>query len=167
MFIARQVLDFTDTDEVWFLPNWGQSFEKPAASPVHRLAMTRLIALDRTRVSTLEMDHQLNGQTIGLLPFLPKDNSYRFIIGADQLPSFHKWGSYRRLLERLPFLVFPRLGYINTPLYQNMTLLAHPLLMASDISSTKIRQRVNQGLPVDVFVSGPVHKYIVKHGLYL
>jgi nicotinate-nucleotide adenylyltransferase len=84
VLIARQVLDFGGVDEVWFLPNWGQSFEKPVASPEDRLAMTQCIVMQKTKVSTIEIDHKLDGKTINLLPYLPPDNSYVFIIGSDQ-----------------------------------------------------------------------------------
>lgn len=164
--IARQVLDFTDTDEVWFLPNYGQIPPKPVIDVSHRLAMTRLLTMERTKVSTLEIDHKLDGDTVNLLPFLPKDHEFRFIIGSDQLPTFHLWGGWEELLKCLPFLVFPRYGYPNEPLYPNMTMVTHKLLIGSNISSTKIRERVGYGLSVDQFVPADIASYILSHGLY-
>ncbi len=167
VLIAQQVLDFTDTEEVWFLPNWGQQPPKPEVAPTeHRLAMTKMLSLPMTRISTLEIDHQLDGNTINLLPYLPKEHAFTFIIGADWLPSFPKWGRWRELLKLLPFLVFPRNGYPNEPLYENMRLLSHPLLMTSNISATKIRVRVKQGLPIAQFVPAGIAAYIAQYGLY-
>ena len=48
VMIARQVLDFTDTDEVWFLPNYGQIPPKPVAPVADRLAMANLIVFPKT-----------------------------------------------------------------------------------------------------------------------
>ena len=167
LIVARQVLDFSDCDVLWFLPNYRQSPPKLTASVEHRLAMTRLIAFFKSQVSTIEIDNKLNGETINLLPFLPKNNAYTFIIGADQLRFFHKWGKYKELLKKMPFLVIPRFGYKLKPLYPNMKVLSHELLITNDISSTKIRQRVKLGLSIKEFVTKGVYFYIKKHHLYV
>ena len=167
LMIAQQVLDFTDINEVWFLPNYGQHPPKPHVAPIaDRLAMTRMLILPGTRISTIEIDNKLDGNTINLLDFLPGDRRYTFIMGADWLSSFQLWGRWQELLERLPFLVFPRNGYPNKPLYKNMRLLAHDLLITSNISSTKIRERVKKRLPVDQFVPPDIARYIMERGLY-
>lgn len=166
LMIAQQVLDFTDTDQVWFLPNYGQIPPKPVASVNHRFAMTKLLSLDRTQTSTIEIDHQLDGDTINLVSYLPHEHLFRFIIGSDQLPTFHLWGRWEELLHRLPFFVFPRYGFPNEPLYPNMTMVTHELLVGTNISSTKIRNRVKQGLPIEQFVPAPIAQYITAHKLY-
>lgn len=166
LLIAQQVLDFTDTDEVWFLPNYGQHPPKPVAHFNHRVAMTKMLTLSQSRLSTLEIDHKLDGQTINLLPYLPQEHDFSFIIGSDQLALFHLWGQWQKLLKILPFWVFPRYGYPNEPLYENMRVVNHELLIGSNISSTKIRERVKRGLSIDQFVPQGVEEYIKKHGLY-
>ncbi len=166
LMIAQQVLDFTETDEVWFLPNFHQSPPKPVASVEDRLAMTRLIELPRTQVSTIEIDNQLDGETVHILPFLPKEHTYSFIIGSDQLPTLHLWQEWQQLLQELPFLVFPRYGYPNEPLYPNMHVISDELLVGSNISSTKIRERVKRGLPISQLVPQHISLYIQAHSLY-
>ena len=166
ILIAQQVLDFTDTDEVWFLPNYGQIPPKPVADVSDRLAMTRLLQLPNTRVSTIEIDQKLDGDTINLVPHLSKEHAFRFIIGSDQLPTFHLWGKWQSLLDTLPFLVFPRYGFPNDPLYPNMTVVTNDLLIGTNISSTKIRERVKHGLSIDQFVPKEIAAYIRDHHLY-
>lgn len=166
LMIAQQVLDFTDTDEVWFLPNYGQVPPKTVASVEDRLAMTRLLALPRTQVSTIEIDNKLSGETIDILPFLPKEHHFSFIIGSDQLPTFHLWDKWEKLLGAMPFLIFPRYGYPSEPIHAGMKVVSHELLIGSNISSTKIRERVKLGLPIDQFVPASVSEYIHEHDLY-
>lgn len=166
LVIAQQVLDFTDIDEVWFLPNYEQIPPKPVADVAHRLAMTKLLTLDNTRVSTLEIDNKLDGDTIRLLPHLPKEHEFRFIVGSDQLPTFHLWGRWEELIQQLPFLVFPRYGFPNEPLYPNMTIVTSELLIGTNLSSTKIRERVRYGLSIEQFVPPLVASYISSHHLY-
>lgn len=167
LMIAQQVLDYTDIEETWFLPNYGQNPPKAGVASVKdRLAMTKLLTLPKTIVSTIEIDNALSGYTIDLLPFLPKQHTYTFIMGSDWLPGFTKWVRWEELLTKLPFLVFPRNDHPAAPLYKNMTLLAHPDLITSNISSTKVRARIAAGLPIDQFVPGPIVTYIKEHGLY-
>lgn len=168
LMIARQVLDFTDIEEIWFLPNYGQHPPKPHIAPVaDRLAMTKLLEVPNTRVSLIEIDQKLDGNTINLLPHLPTKHAYTFIMGTDWLSGFTIWGNWKELLEKLPFLAFPRCGFANTPLYQNMTLLDGPTIMTTNISSTKIRERIRQGLSINAFVPPTIAAYIKEHGLYL
>ncbi len=167
LLMARQVLDFAGFDEIWFLVSYGQHPPKPYVAPVaDRLAMAKLLEMPKARVSTIEIDHTLDGNTIHLLPFLPQEHTYTFVMGADWLPSFETWGHWQELIQKLPFLVFPRCGFPNEPIYENMKLLTHPLLMTSNISSTLIRERIKQGLPIDQFVPAGVGEYIKEHNLY-
>ncbi len=166
ILIAKQVLDFGGVEEVWFLPNYQHTFQKPAAPALDRLAMTRMISVPHTRVSTIEIDNKLSGQTIDVLPHLPTGNEYVFILGSDQLSSFHLWSRWQELIKKIPFLIFPRYGYPPEPLLENMTLLKDSSLIATDFSSTKVRERVKRGFSIDDFVPKGVGAYIKEHGLY-
>lgn len=165
--IARQVLDFGYVDEAWFLPNYGQIPPKDVVSVSDRLAMTKLLDVPKTRVSTIEIDNKLDGETIHLLPFLRKDHTYSFVIGSDQLAGFTKWLDWQKLIKSMQFLVFPREGFPNEPLYQGMKVIDDKQLVTTDISSTRIRDCVKNGLPIDPFVPSAVAQYIYDHKLYL
>lgn len=169
LLIALQALDYTELQEIWWLPAYRHTFEKPLASVAHRLAMTKLLKLPKTQVSTLEIDHQLDGNTVDLVPILHKEypqHAFTFIIGTDQLVSFHKWGKWQELLIKLPFLVVPRAGYAATPLYSGMKLLEHPLFITTNISSTLIRKRIHNKQTIDYLVPDLIQEYIIKNKLY-
>jgi nicotinate-nucleotide adenylyltransferase len=173
ILIAQQVLDFGGVDELWFLPNWGQQYLggdapfKVTASVEDRLTMARMLSVPRTSVSTIEIDNKLDGQTIHLLPHLPKEHTYSFVIGSDWLASFHMWRGWEELLKFMSFIVFPRNGFPTEPLYPNMRILTHQDLVLSNISSTKIRNRMRNGLSIDAFVPTGVANYVKEHKLYL
>lgn len=170
LLIAQQVLDFTDCEAIWFLPSYKHTFRKEAVDPRHRLSMVERMVKEsqepRFSVSSLEIDNQLDGNTINLLPFLPQEHTYHFVIGSDQLPTFHLWGNWKELLKRLPFFVFPRYGYPNEPLYENMTMVNDSSLIVSNISSTKVRDRVMRRLSLYGFVAPTVNDYITEHDLH-
>lgn len=169
ILVAQQALDFAKFDKVWFLPGLKSSFDKELIPVNDRLNMIKLIKMPKTEVSTLEIEHRLDGNTINLVPFLKKQYSrdnFIFIIGSDQLPSFHKWGSWQKLLKLLPFLVIPRAGYSLKPLYPGMKVLTHPLMVITNLSSTIVRDRIKSGLGIDHFVTPEVKKYIANKKLY-
>lgn len=166
LMIAQQVLDFAGADEVWFLPNFHQSPPKPVAAAHHRLAMTKLLQMPRIQVSTIEIDNALSGETIDILPFLPPEHKFSFIIGSDQLPTFHLWKDWQKLLAAMPFLVFPRYGFPNEPLHKGMRVISHELLVGSNISSTKVRERIRRGLPIELFVPRGISQYVFEQKLY-
>jgi nicotinate-nucleotide adenylyltransferase len=164
--VARQIVEFAFADEIWFLPNYGQSPPKDVAAVADRLAMTRLLHVPKTRVSTIEIDNKLDGETIHLLPFLPREHTFSFVIGSDQLAGFTKWLGWEQLLKSMQFLVFPRAGHPNEPLYERMKVVNDKRLVLSSISSTQIRERVQNGLPIDALVPPAVARYIVDYRLY-
>ncbi len=169
MLIAQQVLDFSDIERIWWLPVYKHTFDKSLVDVVDRVAMLSLLKMLGAQLSTLEIDNRLDGNTINLLPILrqqfPNDH-FTFIIGSDNLPTFHKWGKWQELLRQLPFLVVERAGYPLKPLYQDMKILEHPLFITTNISSTLVRARIKTNLSIDHLVTGEVRDYIEAHKLY-
>ncbi len=169
VLIAQQVLDFTQIEAVWFLPAFNHTFDKPLAPVVNRLAMTKLIKLPHTQVSTLEIDSRLDGNTINLLPILKNkhpQHQFTFLIGTDQLPTFNKWGNWQTLLKSIPFLVIPRANYPLKPWHVGMQSLTHPLFITTNISSSLVRARIKKSLSIDTLVTKEVKTYVKKHKLY-
>ena len=169
VLVAQQILDFTDIEKIWLLPAYNHTFGKTLLDIKHRLAMTKMLVGKQIEISTLEIDHKLDGNTINLVPILEKqypEIKFTFIIGSDQLPTFHKWGSWQELLQKLPFLVFLRAGYPAKPLYKGMQDIDNPLLITTNISSSLVRERLKKGFSINHLVPPLVEAYINKHGLY-
>lgn len=169
LLMAEQAMDFTSIEEVWLLPVYHHSFNKHLNELQVRLDLTKFLTNHRIKLSTLEVDYKLSGRTIELVPILKRaypNDKFTFIIGSDQLPIFHKWGEYEKLLTLMPFLVVPRAGFPLTPLYSGMKVLNHLLLIKTNISSTIVRDRVKKGLAIDHLVPEKVKEYIEKNKLY-
>lgn len=159
-------------DEVWFVPTYEQKYfgidpAKKASPYGVRLEMTKLLSatISHTRVSTIERDYKLSGQTKDLFQHLPKGNEYAFIIGTDQLASFHRWGEYETLLKTMPFLVYPRPDHSKEPKYDGMIFFDGDAPV-SDCSSTQIRTMMARGQQVNDFVLPEVMRIIERDGLY-
>ncbi|MBC2716384.1 MAG: nicotinate (nicotinamide) nucleotide adenylyltransferase [Desulfobacteraceae bacterium] len=127
---------------------------------------------------------------------LPESTPCYLIVGIDAFLEIDTWKSFQKLFGLIPFIVMTRpaeetkrtakpsaeLGkYIHgqvDPGYeflQQETCFVHPTKQSVylfhvtplDISSTKIRNFVRQGVSIKRMVPGSVEKYIHKKGLYL
>lgn len=188
--VIEDYLTFTKTvDQVWILPTYHHTFGKHLATSKHRLAMschfinslpTNLKS--RVKLCPIEIDLKLSGQTHQTIQVLKSKTDYvthvmslknslfnvqySFLMGSDQLPSFHKWGHYRKLLKLINFLVYPRANHPLENLQPGMKPFLHKDQTITNFSSTMVRNRLNQGLPVSSLTPTPVNSYLTKHQLY-
>lgn len=90
--------------------------------------------------------------------------SFRFIVGYDCVLARHTWGSnWNEINSLAPVLPVSRLGLeAKDEEYKPIELITQ-----SSISSTEVRNRVKQGLPVDNLVPKAIEKYIHEKGLYI
>ena len=174
--IAKKLSDSGQFDEVWLTPCYQHTFNKDLAPVYDRVSMTKLLTNKKIVFCDEEIKNKLNGQTIKLMTLLTKkypQHQFVFVVGSDNLKSFKKWAHWQKLILNFTFLVFPRPEFkynlkkygLDNPGYK-FILLKQPLLAISDISSTRIRERLSKGLSIDRLVPDKVKQYIYKHHLY-
>lgn len=176
ILISQQILDFLDFDEIWLTPCYQHTFLKELAPISHRVAMTKMITDERIKFSDEEIKNKLSGDTIYLMDILTKrypNHDFSFVIGSDNLAGFKRWGQWEKLIRTYKFIIFPRPGFtgelsvyqLDNPIYR-FRLFSNPLLVTSDISSTKIRERIQKGISIKNLVADEVGAYILTKNLY-
>jgi len=120
----------------------------------------------------LELTRTGPSYTIDTVHFLRQNglDTVHWLIGADMLNYLPKWHRYEELIKETEFVVvarpFVEIHWASLPvelaLYKDK-LVPAPLI---DISSTDIRQRVRDGLPIDYLTPQPVVDYISENNLY-
>lgn len=145
----------------------------------HRLQMVKLaVALDkRFEVSTVDLDRAGPSYTEDTLSALQRrlgaDAELYFILGADALKEFDKWRNPHRIVAmchlvalKRPRCPLPDLAGLESAVpgisERTIVLDNQPI----DITSSDIRNRVQQGLPIADLVPRAVNDYIAKHSLY-
>jgi nicotinate-nucleotide adenylyltransferase len=109
--------------------------------------------------------------------FLTKYNytKFFFLIGSDQVSKFDEWKDYKEILKNVRLCIALRPGQdLNASFEKNIQKLTinndeKPYIIKSpliDISSTKIRDRIANGLSVRYLVPESVSGYINQHNLY-
>jgi len=174
---ARIKLGFS---EVLFVPA-GQPWlklDRTITPAVHRVEMVRRAIADNPhfKLSTLEVERPGPSYTVDTLAMLRKqlgrEASFFFILGRDALAELPLWKEAEKLVQLCRLVVAPRLGSkdlkhlekIIPGLLDKVIQLDMPVI---GISSSGIRQRLAQGLPIRYLVPSEVEKYITKQKLYL
>ena len=135
----------------------------------------------KIKICDIEIAHHTSGSTYETLQLLRRKSKiqnlprsgiplhgtkskFYFLIGSDQLPTFHKWHRYQELLKEMTFYVYPRIGFPMKPLYPNMIPLKTTAI--SDISSTQVRQKLARGESLSQFLPQSIIGYLHFHHLF-
>ena len=140
-----------------------------------RLQMLKIAIADEPglEVSTVEIDRGGPTYTIDTVRFLPPEDTYFWILGADQLENFCSWKDWKEIVARVHLAVAARPGSSLEPdprlkaelQTRNRTL--HVIPMAPDtLSATAIRHRLSTQQNVEGMLDPGVAQYIHQHGLY-
>lgn len=178
--VAEAAMAHFGIDEVLFLlPQVPPHKTIFGASLEQRLEMMRLAVADVPHAAVGLSTHGLFVDMYeGLLAVYPQRPQVFFLTGRDAAERILAWhyddaeAALKRMFESFQFIVCSRHGPFSLP--------DDPLLtphrdrihscelppQADAISATEVRQRCEQGLPIDDFVPAPVAAYIAAHKLY-
>lgn len=173
LILANYITEFTDIDEVWFVvtPHNPLKEFSNLAEEKHRLSMCNIAVkgLDKLKVSEIEFDMPKPSYTIDTLDRLKNDYTdfaFTLIIGADNWNELHLWKSYERLKSEYNMIIYPRLLQevnIETQYHHNIHYCKAPIV---EISSTFIRQSIQENKNIQSFLPNGVYDYICDHKLY-
>lgn len=155
--IARSIIEEGLTDELWFMVTpqnpWKANLSLMDDNIRLQMAKTATEGMSRIYVSDFEFSlpkPSYTADTLRSLDTAYPDREFSLAIGADNWEKFDKWYDNGSIIEKYRIIVYPRNGYNMKPTSSpNVTFLQCPLL---DISSTEIRERIRNGLPVSGMV---------------
>ena len=171
--LAQDAYEGLRLDEVWFIPTFLSPHKSNFhVTPEQRVKMvTKMISGDqRFRCCDLEVktgQSQFSVDTVDLLQQLHPTVDFFWLIGADQLPTFHMWKDVERLASISQIVVFRRPGFdqLIPEKLQKISIFEveiHEMM----ISSSEIRDRIAAELPVYMFLHPEVNVHIEQNHLY-
>ena len=192
---AEEIGQEMDLEKVCLIPSASppHKTEEPVTSFDHRLTMTRLAIFGSSLLDALDLEGRRAGPSYSietlkeLHEIFKPDPDLFFILGIDAFLEINTWKEYERLFDYAHFVIISRPGYrkekiepffMKSGLEIKKTLEADAFLIKSgktltlkettlmDISSTHIREMVQQGKSIRFLVPGAVRDYIAKKGLY-
>lgn len=172
VLLAQAVRERLSLDRVLFVPAADPPHkEDHVASAAHRLEMVRLAidGLDGFEVSRAELDRAGPSYTVDTVRQLGArfpDSELFLIIGADNIADLSSWHDPEGILELATVVSGTRADTAGPGTGPFADLIQRLPTPTYDISSTDIRHRLLQGLPIRCLVPEAVERYVAQHGLY-
>jgi nicotinate-nucleotide adenylyltransferase len=166
LILARQALEDLSLDRVVFIPAVESPFKpnQSGASAADRLAMVQLAVQGEPAfmVDPIEIEREAPSYTIDTARSYraryPHDTLF-FLVGEDHLEALPKWNEFEELIHLVQFAILSR---SDLPLK-----VEYPVVRRRfDLSSTEIRNRVANDLPISYLVPENVLDYIQERNLY-
>ena len=116
---------------------------------VSAVAETAKVRVDDIELTMPEPHYTI--RTLDALKMREPENSFKFVMGADNLADIRRWRDYSRILSEHGVAVYPRTGFdletikqdlLNENPAYNIQIINAPMV---DISSTQIREAVSRG----------------------
>ncbi|MBL1227354.1 nicotinate-nucleotide adenylyltransferase [Enterococcus sp. BWR-S5] len=169
LVIAEQVHQQLGLDKVYLMPSYLPPHvdEKKTIDSEHRLAMLQLAVegnphLDVEPIELIRKGKSYTYDTMKALIQNNPDTDYYFIIGGDMVEYLPKWYKIDELIHMTSFVGTRRPNYgIETP---------YPIIWVDtpqmDISSTMIREKIQNNCSIRYLLPDNVINYIYEKGLY-
>jgi nicotinate-nucleotide adenylyltransferase len=172
MAIADQAMKQLGLDSVYFVPAYIPPHKQQhlSTTALNRMRMLKLAIRGRKkyRVSALELQRQGISYTIDTLKGFKQrfpNNDLILILGADNLLQFHSWKSPKIILQLATLAVYKRKGFSLSLKDKSVDFILLKGRMLH-VSSTEIRNKIKNGIPVRSFVPHSIVLYIKQHALY-
>ncbi len=169
LVVADQVRQQLGLDQVFLMPEFIPPHvdKKGTIDEKHRLKMLELAieGVSGLSIEHIELERQGISYTYDTMRLLTEQNpdvDYYFIIGADMVDYLPKWHRIDELINLVQFVGVQR------PKYKAGT--SYPVIWVDvplmDISSSMVRDFIQQGRKPNFLLPKPVLDYIEKEGLY-
>lgn len=133
-----------------------------------RYEMVKLLLKDKPdfSISRIEIEKTGISYSIETLERLTEDNpdaQFYFIVGSDAIPELKTWKNIEKIFTLCKFAVGMRPGFSNRQVPGGMIVLQGGF---PEISSTRIRQMINNGQSVEHIILNSVNNFIKERKLY-
>lgn len=173
LLTAQSILEERKLSKIIFVPCYisPHKVEKGSSLPHHRLEMLKLAVADYPlfQISEIELEREGISFTIDTLRILKSEyDKIELIIGYDNILKFNTWKEPDAIFEIAKVVVMKRTfanENISKDKYYNKACFVNTPNI--EISSSLLRNRVQNNLPIDFYVPEKVKNYILKNKLYI
>jgi nicotinate-nucleotide adenylyltransferase len=191
---AEEIWQAFRLEEVIFIPssNPPHKVTEKVIEAKHRLEMVKLATSSNPHFSTSDLELSRPGRSFSIdtIRFFRErhQDTFFFILGGDAFVEIETWKNFQDLFSLCHFIVMARPGSQNnissSPFTKTLVpdfrygpeekawihLSGHRVYFKEisflDISSTKVRELIENGETVKYLIPAEVETYIQKHGLY-
>ena len=178
--MAKAALQEFELDQVWVIPSRipPHKLDPFIASEQDRWAMVEIACAVEAQLVPCDIEMKRNGATYTVDTLrelsLYSDKTFSFIIGSDTLLQLETWKNPQTVFDLCEFVVFEREGIDQRQVAEKTAELklkygariTHGRHRCMQVSSTQIRECVQNGIPLAGLVPKAVEAYIEEHGVY-
>jgi len=155
--VSLEAIARLNLDRVWWLVSPGnplKSHAELAAQEARLAAAAKVAAHPKIAVTGLEADlgTSFTAKTLDFLTTRAPDVNFVWLMGADNLASFHRWREWRGIMQTVPVAVFDRPGWR----YRALGSRAATAYAAARLPESESRQLAASPAPAWVFLSIPL-----------
>ena len=179
LILAMEAINYKNLDEVWFIPTGNPNFkqDKNVTDKQKRFEMVKIATQDNKKFNVCDYEINKNGVTYSweTMKYLREnyDYDFYFIMGEDSLMSVETWENAEDFLKNTKILACIRRQEEMSKLDEKIDDLKSKGYFVEkiptsfiDISSTKIREKIQSNQDFRYFVPNQVFEYIVRNKLY-
>ena len=176
--VAKFAKEYYNFERILFIPAYippHKSVDKKLA--LHRFNMVKLAISEYNGfdISDIEYKREGNSYTYNTILELRKaynitDEKINFLIGTDAFIKIRTWYNTDKLKELVHFIVFKRTNEFNKDDFNELRGFRYDFEFAPmnyiDVSSTKLRENLGNGISINDMELPKIREYIKEHGLY-
>lgn len=174
--VAEFALSYYGFDKILFIPAFippHKDVDETLAR--HRLNMVKLAVEEYEKFDVSDIEYTRGGNSYTYLTILELINQYgvdkiNFLIGTDAFRKIETWYETDKLKKLLHFIVFPRCEDFQESDFDWLKEKGYDFEFAPmgyiDVSSTEVRDNLNNGKEIANLEIPKVTEYIKEHGLY-
>lgn len=171
LITAQSVMEIRNLSQIIFVPTNTSPLKQEieSASPIHRFQMTKLATQYFKSFSVSDFEINKSGISYSIDTIKHFKNLYsnlELIIGYDNFLVFDKWFKWEEILELVNVVVLRRFFENSGQSKLNLDKFIFVDSPTIQISSTDIRKREMNNLPIDLLVQPEVLNYIKFNNLY-
>ena len=185
LIMADEVCKHHHLSKIIFMPAYipPHKYVDDLAEAQHRYEMIKAAICGKSTLEVSDIEIKREGKSYTIDTILEIQNRYGedseiyLIMGADSLNELELWKDIKRLSQLCHFVIVNRPGFKTEASVRLVEIIGSASLLdlerlrieisPVDISSTNIRQRVNDSDEIEGLVPKCVEAYIKEHGLYL
>ena len=167
--IANYILNNNYVDKVFIIPTLNYWDKNNIIDLKYRIDMLKFYETNKLIILEEFNNLPYTYQIMRKLKEKYKNDEFSLIIGADNIVSFDKWKRYKELLK-LELIIFKR-NNIDVNSYLKKLNKSDKVIVIDEpnnieISSTKIRDNINNPKVLETMIDKKVMDYIIKNDLY-
>jgi nicotinate-nucleotide adenylyltransferase len=169
--LANYLCEYSSLEEIWFMvsPHNPLKTQSDLWDDDLRLDLVRRAVAGYPHFQASDFEFRLPRpsymiHTLDALQEAYPERTFTLLIGADNWQVFPRWHRHEEILERHHVLIYPRRGYEvdASTLPEGVELVDTPII---EISSTFIRQAMEEGKDVRYFLHPAVYEALKDRGL--